>query len=668
MRTAGQFLLLNLALSLLVFGIALPADADIKEQDILARYGFRAYDGAIPGYIDDRSCSAGGCHADLCKDFAKTDKAHSFLKTRRDRFLADFNQTFHHDLSQRFYQMVQKGDDLFFRRYQEDEKGEPINVLELKVDYLHGSGALARAYIYRTPNGQLFQLPLVWHGTTQRFGMAPGFDIVDHIGITRRVSRECQFCHNGYSELPENGDALGAPPVFPEKMTEGIGCQRCHGPGAEHTRLGLLALEPGSHVDSADLRDSIVNQARLSPRRNDETCNQCHERTAKMIPALNRFGRGVFSYRAGEPLADYMVHIEVSRGGTPMEGRVGAVSQPPRTYQSRCYIESKGQLTCITCHAPHRRIPPSEKAAFYRAACFKCHGPEDCTVPHTTDTATDYQDCVTCHMPKRPSTVQDFPITDHLIERRPKTDVTPTPLREINTYITDARVTEPKGDLGELYRLLGLIRAGAGPGVLGPTSRLIDRMQPRQIDPYLILAQGYLLGHQWENAKRTTDKILELDPENNQAVEWQALSLFMMGRRDEAVTVQRKILEKDTRRTETRFNLSLFLLLQKQYGAAEKELEKALAMNPYLAKAWYYLGLSHEKQKHAEKAVESFRRALEIDPAFGPAYLSLGKALIAQGQREEARRYWRHGIKVADQPEPIQKAYTLTFGPPKNSQ
>ena len=39
-----------------------------------------------------------------------------------------------------------------------------------------GSGNHSRGYLYRTPSGELYQLPLMWYTQTGRWGMAPGYD------------------------------------------------------------------------------------------------------------------------------------------------------------------------------------------------------------------------------------------------------------------------------------------------------------------------------------------------------------------------------------------------------------------------------------------------------------------------------------------------------------
>ncbi len=57
-----------------------------------------------------------------------------------------------------------------------------------------------------------------------------------------------------------------------------------------------------------------------------------------------------------------------------------------------------------------------------------------------------------------------------------------------------------------------------------------------------------------------------------------------------------------------------------------------------------------------DAAADSYRRALEIEPSHTAAYLALAETLRAQGDRPAALRMLRHGVKVADRPDPIREA------------
>ena len=60
--------------------------------------------------------------------------AKSFFRPRSERVVEDFkNNHFFHTPSQRHYQMTQRDERLFFKRYQLDTAGKPINVFEQEV-------------------------------------------------------------------------------------------------------------------------------------------------------------------------------------------------------------------------------------------------------------------------------------------------------------------------------------------------------------------------------------------------------------------------------------------------------------------------------------------------------------------------------------------------------
>ena len=107
-----------------------------------------------------------------------------------------------------------------------------------RIDYVLGSGNHARSYLHRTARGTLIELPLGWYSEKGGYwAMSPGFD--SRHPITRRlVSYECIFCHDGYPRIPAGHEAPGSEPVFDGDLPEGIDCQRCHGPGANHVRHG----------------------------------------------------------------------------------------------------------------------------------------------------------------------------------------------------------------------------------------------------------------------------------------------------------------------------------------------------------------------------------------------------------------------------------------------
>jgi Tetratricopeptide repeat len=415
-RLAAPAALVLLLLSQSPASPGLPALSPLTRD--LGVFGFPPSVGAAPGYVDDQACAL--CHGELSRAFAEKGMARAFAKPRPAQDVEDFGAPpFLHSASGQTMAITREGDGLgrlVFRRWQTGPDGEPINRIEIPVDWILGSGDHARTYLYRTPGGELYQLPLAWYSQTRRWGMAPGFDRPDHQGVLRRVRRECVFCHTAYPDVPAGADHYGAPQTFPAELPEGIGCQRCHGPGAEHLGWAL-----GGIGSLEEIRASIFNPGRLPAEKKDEVCQGCHFQPSVVLSGLRRFGRGDFSFHAGEPLADYLVQVDVEEDRTPRSERFEINHHPYRLRQSRCFLESAGRLSCLTCHDPHRRVPEPQRVDHYRAACLSCHAEEACSRPeHGTAAATGAADCAGCHMPKRRTQdVVHVVMTDHRITRRP---------------------------------------------------------------------------------------------------------------------------------------------------------------------------------------------------------------------------------------------------------
>ncbi len=156
------------------------------------------------------------------------------------------------------------------------------------------------------------ELPLGWYAENGgTWAMNPGYDRPDHQGFQRKITYDCMFCHNGYPEIPPGDAGPRSAPIF-SSVPEGIDCQRCHGDGEKHVGL---ARRPRCGRGSR-IRGAIVNPSRLTPQRQMEVCMQCHlETTSSPLPAsIVRYERGPFSYRPGEPLADFILHFDHAPG------------------------------------------------------------------------------------------------------------------------------------------------------------------------------------------------------------------------------------------------------------------------------------------------------------------------------------------------------------------
>jgi tetratricopeptide (TPR) repeat protein len=185
-----------------------------------------------------------------------------------------------------------------------------------------GRSRMLRISHYHSPRGSGWDLSTGLPKRPENPHEYLGTTLVEGDGV-----RRCLFCHttNFRAVLDQAG---------PEAKDLAIGCEKCHGPGGHH----VAAAEAGF----ADL--AILNPARLPGPAVNKTCGQCHD-----------------------------LH-DTSVISAPRTDPVWYRFQSLALTWSRCYTESEGNLSCVTCHDPHDYGKKS--AAHQEAKCLSCHGPD----------------------------------------------------------------------------------------------------------------------------------------------------------------------------------------------------------------------------------------------------------------------------------------------------
>ncbi|MBI2213698.1 MAG: tetratricopeptide repeat protein [Acidobacteria bacterium] len=656
MKDGRRFVICAIALCAtlaIVFGT--PAAAQ-PATDPLESLGLRETTGSAPGYVADGACAE--CHSDLAESYREVGMARSFASPADAAEVESFDGTpYVHEKSGQHFEMRKRDGKLLFRRWQLAKDGRPINLLEQEVTWILGSGNHARTYLYAAPNGEIYQLPIAWYAETKQWGMAPGYDRADHDGVTRRVRHECMFCHNAYPEIERDTRGYWRAQSFPETLPHGIGCQRCHGPGANHVRGAL-----DGNDDQAKL--AIVNPAGIAPSRTRDICYGCHMQPAVALPGIRRLGNDVYAFRPGTQLAEYLVGLDVDEVGRPRGERFEINHHPYRLEQSRCFLRSKGRLSCLSCHDPHRKVPAAERAAHYAKVCRECHALASCSGMHDEAEA----DCVACHMPKRRTQdVVHAVMTDHLIRRVPGGDELRAPLDERDPSVGDVhfldRGVAPEGTLGDAYRAIAVLRAtgGASREALAKLRQVIPSWKPDSVEPYMDLAMAQLRQRKFAELEATASSIVSSDRRNAQAIEWLGVARWALGKKDEGLSLLDDAIAIDPSREEALFNRGLLTATMGRPSEAAAYFERALALRPTFAAAWHHLGEARFSQGQVAEAIAAYRRALSSDPRRTDSYIAIVRALEKAKKPIEAERYRGHGATAAARPELLRRA---TDAPP----
>jgi tetratricopeptide (TPR) repeat protein len=576
-------------------------------------------DPATVGYVNPRLCF--GCHAEIYKTYLQTGMARSFAHPRPENTVEDYtkNNRFFHAASGTYFEMFVRGGEYYQRRYQLGYGGKQTNVDETKIDYFLGSAIHARAYLHRSADGRLLQLPVTWYSDKGGYwGMAPGYDSPDHTYALRPITYDCIFCHNGYESIPASHTRLGAEPVYVGTPPEGVDCQRCHGPGQKH-----VAAAGKPNAKPADIRGAIVNPSRLDPDRQAEVCLQCHLQTTEFsLPhVVKRYDRGDFSYQPGQALANFELAFDYAPG-TERDDWFQNVSTASRMRMSQCFIKSNGALKCTTCHDPHNIQHGAGAADHYNKVCQQCHTAAFNSLvaarKHTAETG-----CIGCHMPlRRPVEVVHIAKTDHYIQRnKPARDLlADIPERHEtldNSYRGKVLLYYPKNlpptPENQMYLAIAQVRdkSNLGEGI-PQLAKAIEAARPATPEPYFELATALQAAGQIDQAIAQYRATLKLDPQYSPALLGLGTAFKQAG-----------------------------LLVQ-----AADNFSRATQAAPDNPKAWNELGqLDIDLDRQAD-ALAALKKAISLDPEMPQAHNGLGAVLAQSGDFEAAEKEFREAIRI----------------------
>jgi len=583
-------------------------------------------------YVNPRVCAA--CHAGIYQTYRHTGMARAFYPPTSESFPE--LRAYFHKASGIWFQTIEKDGGFYQRSWQIGYNGKEDNVQELRIDYVMGSGNHVRTYLHRTARNTLIELPLAWYAEKGgTWAMNPGFDI-DRPPIGRKIGYDCMFCHNAYPSIPAGHDQAGAEPVFSSTLPEGIDCQRCHGPGGGHVEAAQI---PSAKPE--DLKRSIVNPSRLSPALSMQVCEQCHlETTSSPLPnAIRRFDRAPYSYRPGEPLSAFILFFDQ----VGKDDKFEIVSSAYRLRKSQCFLQSKGALTCTTCHNPHD-IPHGPAAADrYNVVCRQCHS--------VIRAAAHPQgpNCISCHMPKRRTEdVVHGVMTDHLIQRRPPGNL----LAELSEKRVEYRgEVIPYGESDELYTAVAQVtqKSNLDAGIPRLQSVIAAR-HPSSAEFYLESGDAYSNANQFQRAIEPYEEAIARRPNSALLLRRLANAFRSSGQPQQALDTLERATQSEPSSAEAWYDLGLLQSDLGRKAEAIASLNHATVLDPELADAQNSLGVALAETGQIDPAEAAFRAALRIQPTLATAHANLANLLASKNALAEAIwHYERSSPKGTDQ-------------------
>lgn len=605
-------------------------------------------------YVGINTCKQ--CHMDIYKTFIHTGMGQSFDFATKIKSSAKFDRhPVIYDKSTNFYyHSFWDNDSLKIAEFRLEGKDTIYKRTE-KVDYIIGSGQHTNSHIFNT-NGYLHQMPMTYYTQKGQWDLPPGFENGMNTRFSRKIGLECMSCHNA---LP--GFVQGSENKYSE-VSEGINCERCHGPGSAHVAL----KQRGVLVDTTKEIDySIVNPAKLAIDLQFDVCQRCHLQGNAVL----KEGKSFFDFRPGMKLSDIMTVFLPKYEGADDEFIMA--SHADRLKMSQCFIKSfkpaessaslkpyKESLTCVTCHNPHVSVKVTDNSVFNNA-CKNCHGTKNNVLcnerPEIRNKKLD--NCVTCHMPKSGSI--DIPhvrVTDHFIRKPVSVKEKEKVKKFIGLYAINE--TNPSGKVKAQAYINQFEKFDFGNSSLLDSAKkyLPDNTKEDILSNFSLLVQVYFLEQGYSRIAGYVSKLESQDVltifsrktfSNDDA--WTLYrvgeSYNRLGNTAKAYTYFNKAVEASPFNLEFKSKLGAALVAMNKMDEAQTVFESIISEDPKFAQAHCNLGYLFLLKGNTFMAEMYYNQALALDPDYEQAIMNKAGLYLSQKQTEKGKQLLQQFIK-----------------------
>ncbi len=577
------------------------------------------FTGLTSDFVGDAECF--DCHESQWTGFQEHGMARSYYALTPENIVEDFDaEPVWHEGSGFWYQVVEESGTYWQEEFRLDAAGKRTHSLKRRMDFVIGSGNAARTYLSES-NQRLYQLPLTWYSQVSQWDFSPGYEIANK-RFGRLIPDRCMACHNSYPNSVEwvEGKYVDVP--------NGIGCERCHGPGGAHVELRLAGRGPTESIDH-----SIVNPARLAHDLQMDVCQQCHLHTTVSVL---RDGREAFDFRPSERLQDHLALFSVQ---DPTSG-LDVISHAERLARSACYLEGTPQMTCTTCHNPHEGFR-DKGPEYFNDTCNSCH-----------QAVADHElrdDCTSCHMPKEIADgTPHATFTDHWIrilgQERPmsahesselspyyeRDQVESSYLEAVATLIHSTQTSNLDG-LEEGIEMAGSVD---DTDVTGETS-------------FLMGVSLWRLGRS-EEAIEPLEAAVQASPNIPERLNALAQAYESANQKQDQIRgLYEKALEIQPALADVRINYGRYLELEGDLMGAITQYRRVIDEKPWLVQAHYNLGTALLQDGNFSEGEVALRQTLVLEPDHPDALGNLGLLLLTDQRVQEAGRYFQRAVKVA---------------------
>jgi len=249
------------------------------------------------------------------------------------------------------------------------------DTISLPIRYAFGQGKMGQTYVLER-DGKFYESLVSFYNEPKALDFTIGAprgvpkSLNDAVGrlLSANEVANCFSCH-------ATGAVFGGSQLRLERLTHGVRCEACHGPGGQH----IAAVKAGETPAASIFNPGLMSSDELT----QQFCASCHR---------------------GAEESSLLKSMEINN----------VRFQPYRIFHSKCYSDDRN-ISCTACHNPHE--PLREDAAYYDKRCLECHSLRDKNAKAGDGKSCPVadKDCTSCHMPKIEVKAAHFKFTDHYI-------------------------------------------------------------------------------------------------------------------------------------------------------------------------------------------------------------------------------------------------------------
>ncbi|MEJ7618015.1 MAG: multiheme c-type cytochrome [Pyrinomonadaceae bacterium] len=327
-------------------------------------------------YASDTACTE--CHTEAATQPA-TPMAKALETPAESRILRQHPQLIF-KIGPYTYSITRRGDQSIYT------VTDGTDSLSVPILYAFGQGKVGQTYVLEH-KGKHYESRVSFYGRINQLDFTLGASRETPLSLETALGRvldsaslnDCFSCH---STASVSGGQLQL-----DKMTPGVTCQGCHGPGEKHIAAMKTRSQAWTRAEASPqpADNHILNPGRFDTEGVTQFCGACHRSW-----------------------------IQVQMMG--IQGAENVRFQPYRIFNSKCYDHTDKRISCTACHDPHTELV--KETSYYDAKCQACHQTTQklpVSAKKVRICPVGKQNCASCHMPKVELPGAHFKFTDHQI-------------------------------------------------------------------------------------------------------------------------------------------------------------------------------------------------------------------------------------------------------------